>query len=177
MLTLGLYVRPWVKVEYPDLPAIGRFESTYFRPENWKPEYTNTAFLNARPDDRFWAGGIVAAVSEHAVRAMVGTARFSDPHATEYMIDTLLARRSKVLKAWLNDTNPLVSPSLGADGTLTFTNAAEDAGVGPSRRALHDSVVERVDNASGARTAIGSEQTFTDRHVQAPAAVIVKPIP
>ena len=105
------------------------------------------------------------------MRAMVGTARFSDPHATEYMIDTLLARRSKVLKAWLNDTNPLVSPSLGADGTLTFTNAAEDAGVGPA--AEHFTIQwSNVDNASGARTAIGSEQTFTDRRVQAPAAVI-----
>ena len=110
---------------------MARFESTYFRPENWKPEYANPAFVNARPDDRFWAARIVAAVSEPAVRAMVGTARFADPRATEYMIDTLLARRSKVLKSWLNDTNPLASPALSADGALTFINAAEDAGVGP----------------------------------------------
>src|SRR4029453_13129957 len=33
MLTLGFYVRPWVKVKYPDLPAIGRFESNYFQPD------------------------------------------------------------------------------------------------------------------------------------------------
>ncbi len=39
MLTFGLYVRPWIKVDYPDIPAIGRFESTYFRPEEWKPAY------------------------------------------------------------------------------------------------------------------------------------------
>jgi hypothetical protein len=171
MLTLGLYVRPWVKVEYPDLPAIGRFESTYFRPEAWKPEYANVAFLNARPEDRFWAARIVAAVPENAVRTMVKTAQFSDPHATEYMIDTILARRSKILKSWLNGTNPIVSPSLQQDGTLTFTNAAEDAGVGPA--ADHFTIQwSNVDNASGALTSIGQEQTFTERRVQAPASVI-----
>ena len=32
MLTLGFYVRPWIKVEYPDMPSVGRIESTYFNP-------------------------------------------------------------------------------------------------------------------------------------------------
>ena len=32
MLTLGFYVRPWIKVPYPDIPAVGRIESAYFRP-------------------------------------------------------------------------------------------------------------------------------------------------
>ena len=62
MLTLGLYVRPWIKVPYPDVPAVGRIESTYYRAENWKPDYPNPAFRNARPDDRFWAARIVAAL-------------------------------------------------------------------------------------------------------------------
>ena len=87
MLTLGFYVRPWLKVEYPDIPAIGRFESDYFRPEDWKPVYANPAFANARPEDRFWAARIVAAFTDDHVRAIVATARYSDPRATEYMID------------------------------------------------------------------------------------------
>jgi len=33
MLTLGLYVRPWLKVDYPEMPAVGRIESNYFRAE------------------------------------------------------------------------------------------------------------------------------------------------
>ena len=82
MLTLGLYVRPWLKVPYPDLPAVGRFESTYYRAENWKPDYPNPAFRNARPDDRFWAARIVAAVTEEAVARGGRTAKFTDPRAT-----------------------------------------------------------------------------------------------
>ena len=60
MLTLGFYVRPWIKVDYPDIPALGRIEATYFMPEEWKPEYPNPAFANARPEDRFWAARILA---------------------------------------------------------------------------------------------------------------------
>ena len=171
MLTLGLYVRPWIKVEYPDLPAIGRFESTYFRPEVWKPDYANAAFLNARPDDRFWAARIIAAVSSDAVRAIVETARFSDPRASQYMTETILARRSKVLKSWLNGTNPIVAPVLSADGALTFANAAEAAGVGPA--ADHYTIQWfSVDNGSGTLSAIAEQQTIRERWAQTPAGLI-----
>ena len=125
MLTLGLYVRPWVKVDYPDYPAVGRFEASYFLPQAWKPEYPNPAFRNARPEDRFWAARIVAAIPDEAVRDVVRTANFSDPRASEYLVSTLLTQKSKVLMAWLNGTNPIVNPSLSASGMLTFENAAE----------------------------------------------------
>ena len=129
MLTLGLYVRPWLKVPYPDVPAVGRFESTYYRAENWKPDYPNPAFRNARPDDRFWAARIVAAVNDEAVAAVVRTAKFTDPRATEYLTKTLLERRTKVLTAWLNGTNPVVDLALSETGELTFANAATRAAV------------------------------------------------
>ena len=109
MLTLGFYVRPWVKVQYPDIPAVGRLESTYFRPEHWKPEYPNPAFRNARPEDRFWAARIISRFSDEDVRAIVGSAQFDDPKATEYITETILARKAKVLAAWLNGTNPVIN--------------------------------------------------------------------
>ena len=40
LATLGLYVRPWMLVDYPDVPAsIGRFEGDAFDALKWKPEY------------------------------------------------------------------------------------------------------------------------------------------
>jgi hypothetical protein len=170
MLTLGLYVRPWVKVDYPDYASVGRFESTYFRPQAWKPEYRNPAFANARADDRFWAARILAAVPDEAVRRVVETARFSDPRASEYMIETLLSRKSKVLMAWLNDTNPLVNPTLDAAGALTFENAAERAGVA---KAAERYTVEwlRFDNSEGT-SGPASEVTVTEPRAQAPAQLL-----
>jgi hypothetical protein len=170
MLTLGLYVRPWIKVNYPDVPAVGRFESTYYRPETWKPDYPNPAFRNARLEDRFWAARIVAAFPDEAVAALVRTARFTDPRATEYLTQTLLERRAKVLRTWLNASNPIVNVALGSSGELTFENAAERAGV--AKAAEHYTVQwSRFDNASGTHHAIGREQTVTAAKAMAPAGL------
>ena len=171
MLTLGLYVRPWIKVPYPDLPAVGRIESSYFQPETWKPDYPNPAFRLARQDDRFWAGNILAAVPEEAVRAVVGAGRFSDARATEYLTDTLLVRRRKVLTATLNGTNPVVRPALSEAGVLTFENASVQAGVAePAERYAIEWL--RFDNASNTHERVGSEQNVTTTTAQAPAELL-----
>ena len=174
ILTLGFYVRPWVKVDYPELPAVGRLESNYFVPQAWKPEYANPAFLNARADDRFWAANIVAAFSDEAVRAIVETARYTDRRATEYLTETILARKAKVLTAWLNGVNPIVKPELSAAGVLTFENAAEEVGMAkPAERYTVE--WSRFDNATGAHEAAGSEQTVTERRAQAPEVLLASP--
>src|SRR5688500_3503233 len=62
--TLGLYVRPWMLIDYPDVPpSIGRLEGDSFDPLAWRPEYPNPAFDNLRPVDAFWAARIVARFS------------------------------------------------------------------------------------------------------------------
>ena len=171
MLTLGLYVRPWIKVPYPDLPAVGRIESSYFDPTLWKPDYPNPAFRLAGADDRFWAARIVAAVSEDAVRAAVTTGKYSDQRATDYLVETLLVRRRKVLAAWLNGTNPVVRPALDSSGQLTFENAAVQAGVAapPDRYTVEWS---RFDNASDTHERLGGEQAVTEPRAQAPSALL-----
>lgn len=171
MLTLGLYVRPWIKVPYPDVPAVGRFESTYYRAENWKPDYPNPAFRNARADDHFWAARIVSAFNDDAVGAVVRAARFTDPRATEYLTKTLLERKAKVLNTWLNGTNPVVDVALGSGGELTFANASERAGAGkPAEK--YTLQWSRFDNATGTHQAAGSEQTLREPKAQAPAALL-----
>lgn len=171
MLTLGFYVRPWVKVEYPNLPAVGRFEATYFRPENWKPEYPNPAFRNTRPEDRFWAARIIARISDEAITGIVASAQYSDPRSTEYMTETILARKAKVLMSWLNGSNPAVDFALDPDGRLTFQNAAVEAGV--SKAADRYTVAwSRFDNASSTHTTVGSEQTATTTAAQAPRELL-----
>ena len=174
MLTLGLYVRPWVKVPYPDIPAVGRIESTYFRPENWKPEYPNPAFRNARPEDRFWAARIVSRFSDADVRAIVGTAKFSDERAASYLTEVLLARKAKVLMTWLNGTNPVINVSLDETGRLRFDNAAEQ--VGMAKPADHYTIAwSRFDNATSTHARIGAEQTVTSPQAQAPKELLDSP--
>jgi hypothetical protein len=171
MLTLGFYVRPWIKVPYPDIPAVGRFESTYYRAEDWKPDYPNPAFKNARPEDRFWAARIVARFTDEMVDALVKTARFSDAEAPAYITRTLLERKSKVLDAWLNGTNPIVNVALDANGALTFENAAAAVGIGPAAE-RYTIQWSRFDNATGTHHDTGAEETLTDRRGHAPAALL-----
>jgi hypothetical protein len=154
LLTFGLYVRPWAKVDYPDVPpAVGRFESDFFDPVKWKPEYPLPAFDRMRPEDAFWAARIVARFDEPAVRAIVEKGRFTDSAAADYIVRTLMARREKVLRAWLNGVMPIVNPALGPSG-LTFGNAAVDAGVA-SAPAAYQVTWYAYDNGAGTHRRAG----------------------
>jgi hypothetical protein len=172
LATLGFYVRPWMLIDYPDVPpSIGRFEGDAFDPVQWKPEYPNPAFDNTRPDDAFWAARIVSRFSDAAVRAVVEKAQYSDPAATEYMTKTLITRRDKVVRTWLNGVNPVIDPVLGADGALTFANAAVAAGVAqpPASYTLQ---WFRLDNATDARTNAASVVTVSTARAQAPPSLL-----
>lgn len=171
MLTLGLYVRPWIRVPYPEIPAVGRIESTYYRAEEWKADYPNPAFKNAAEDDRFWAARIVAGFSDDAVRAIVATARFTDQAATEHLTKVILERRTKVLTAWLNATNPLVNLALSPAGELTFENQAEEAAVANAAE-RYTAQWSRFDNASGQLEPFGGEMTATSPRLQAPGDLL-----
>ena len=80
-----------------------------------------------RPDDAFWAARIVAQFTDEALAAIVKKAAFREQRAADYILSVLIKRRDKVVKTWLNGTNPVVNFRLANDGTLTFDNAAVNA--------------------------------------------------
>jgi hypothetical protein len=169
--TLGFAVRPWMRIDYPDVPSsVGRFEGEAFEPMAWKPEYPNPAFDNMRPDDAFWGARIVAKFTDEAIRAIVEKARYRDPAATEYITQTLITRRDKVLATWLNGVNPVIDPVLSADGGLTFQNAALAARVADDPRS-YTLQWFRLDNATDARTNIGDATTAPGARATAPASL------
>jgi hypothetical protein len=163
LASLGLYVRPWIKVDYDESRrAVGRFEADFFDPLAWRPEYPNVAFDNMRADDAFWAARLVARFSDEAIRAVVAKARYSEIGAAGQVASILIERRDKVLRAWLTGVNPVVDAVLGADGVLRFENAAVQAGVASAPTSY---VVRwaRFDNATGAESGV------VERTVDTPA--------
>jgi hypothetical protein len=159
LATLGLYVRPWMLIDYPNVPkSIGRFEGDAFDPEAWKPEYPNPAFDNMRPDDAFWAARIVSRFSDSAIRAVVEKAQYSDPAATDYMTQTLIKRRDKVLQTWLNGVNPAVDLALTGAGRLTWTNAAVAARAATAAQS-YTLRWFALDNGTNERRDLGTPQT------------------
>ena len=168
LATLGLYVRPWMTIDYPPVPrSVGRIEAERFDPVRWKPEYPNPAFDNMRPDDAFWGARIVSKFSNEAIRAIVEKARYTDPAATDYVTKTIIERRNKVVAAWINQVCPIVETALSPQGTLTFRNAAIDANAAtaPDHYLLH---WFRFDNATDQRTPVGEPIVVSSETARAP---------
>ena len=172
LFTLGLYVRPWMTIKYPHVPkSVGRLEAERFDPLKWKPEYPNPAFENVRPDDAFWAARIVSKFSDEAIRAVVEKAAYSDPAATDYITKTIIARRNKVVAAWINQVCPVVDAALSADGTVTFANAAVDAKAAtpPERYELK---WFKFDNTTDERTPVGEPVTASSGSARVPDGLL-----
>jgi hypothetical protein len=172
LFSLGLWTRPWIRVEYPNVAkSVGRFEAGFFDPAAWRPEYPNPAFDNMRADDAFWAADLISRFSDEAIRAVVEKADYSEQRAADYVTATLIARKKKVLAEWLTGVNPIVKPELAADGAFTFENAAVRAGVSapPSEYVLTWS---RFDNASGSNSEPTEEVRTSAPRATAPRAVL-----
>ena len=172
LASLGVYVRPWLRVHYPDVPvSVGRFESESFDPESWRPEYPNPAFRNLRIDDAFWAARIVSRFSDDAIAAIVSRAEYADPTAAEYIAETLRIRRDKVARHWLNQLNPVETFRLSADGRLTFESAAVRAGVATPPQ-FYVLTWFQLDNVSHEREPFGTEMWIEDAVADAPSRLL-----
>ena len=168
LATFGLYVRPWMTIDYPRVPpSVGRLEAERFDPLEWKPEYPNPAFDNMRPDDAFWGARIVSRFSDDAIRAAVEKAAYTDPAATDFVTRTIITRRDKVVAAWINGVCPVVDATLSADGTLSFSNAAvaAKAATAPTQYQLN---WFSFDNTTGQRTAVGAPAITGGESARAP---------
>jgi hypothetical protein len=136
-ISLGVWDRPWRHVEYPDYPAIGRFEGDFFQPELWRPEYPNPAFERMLPADAFWAVRIILRFTDEMIRAIVKTGRLHDPQAEEYLVRTLIKRRDKIIRHYLPQVSPLdefrIVPASGG-ASLAFDNLMIRAGIASSDR-------------------------------------------
>src|SRR5262249_12946785 len=127
--TLGLAVPYWAKAKFPHDPAVGGFDSSAFRPDNWLPDYPNAAFLNRLPDDEFWGAKQVMAFTDEQIRAIVRVAEFSDPRSEQYVADTIIARRDKIGRVYFPRVLPLDGFAV-ENGQLTFHDLAEEHKMG-----------------------------------------------
>ena len=130
MLSFGLRTPTYRKVEWPEFPkyeAIGRWESTFYAPQDWRNDYPNPAFVRMTDRDAFWAARIIMRFTREELAAIVETGQISDPDAAEYFLDTLIERQHKSARYYMDRLNPIDEFDVTGEG-LRFVNLSEHYG-------------------------------------------------
>ena len=109
LFTLGLHVTPDEKSTPLISPDVGIFSARDFDPAEWKPSVRVMPFDNMTEQDAAWATRIILSLTEEELRAIVKTAEYTNPRATDYILKTLLERRQMIARHWLKTTNPLAN--------------------------------------------------------------------
>jgi hypothetical protein len=158
-LSFGFRIPRWRTVDFYTSPAIGRLpaDHTDWDPDLWTPRFPNAAFLRARGDDKFWAARKVQGITPEMIAAAVREGQFTDKTAAEFLAKAINDRRKMILGRYLPAVNPVVDVSLDSPGTLSFANAAVQAGVA---QAPGEYLVtwSSFDNASSTAMEIGQTQ-------------------
>ena len=106
--TLGVEKRTWEGRMPSALHGVGMLDVDGFDPGAWKPDSpAYVPFLDADRFDSFWGAKIVIRFTRDQLRAVVESARLSDPRAVEYITDTLVARQRATARYWFERVNPL----------------------------------------------------------------------
>jgi hypothetical protein len=152
--TLGIRDRPWrgVRYAYPLYAEVGRIESEFFEPSNWKPEYPNPAFDRLLADDGFWAAKIVARFSDEAVRAIVETGDYLSEDAEDFLTEIIARRRDKVVAHYFLALDPL--DGFEAEDALTFRHLGVEHGLGAVQGYRYEWF--GFDNETGETTPLGA---------------------
>jgi hypothetical protein len=107
LLALGLWKRPWEGQAPTPWPSVGYFAATHFDPRGWREAYPFWPFYEMDAADAYWGARLVMRFDRPTIEAIVARARLSEPAAAAYIVDTLLARRDAIGRAFLDDVTPL----------------------------------------------------------------------
>jgi hypothetical protein len=127
-LTLGLVEDTWVALERPEgLDEVGLFDVATFEPKAWKPDLPHSAMADMTARDGFWAAKVLSGFTDENLRTIVEQGQFQNPAAAEYILETLIGRRNKIVRYWFAEIPPLDFFTLTTEG-IDFHDLAVERG-------------------------------------------------
>jgi hypothetical protein len=154
LIGFGIYSPAWQRVNYPEIDAVGPFESTLFDPADWQPNYQAAALANHLPDDDYWAAKLLMAFTDEDIRTIVQTAQYSDARASEWISRCLIERRDKIAHYCFERVLPLDNFRLEGD-RLEFEDLAVRYGFRQARE--YTIRWSEFDNITGEHRSIESQ--------------------
>ncbi|MEO8551753.1 MAG: hypothetical protein ABI678_17370 [Kofleriaceae bacterium] len=115
LASFGMRAPPYLGLERSPFRSVGLFESKRFDPEQWKPALPNPAFYQRTREDLFWAAAIIATIQPSQIRAAVEAGHYTEEGATNYVVETLLERRRKILEFAFEGFLEVTRPRLRAN--------------------------------------------------------------
>lgn len=94
---MGLRHTPWPADGRQFSEAVGYFDSS-FPVDRYRANYPNLAWAEMTREDGLWAAGLMAKYTDAQMRAIVGLAKYSRPEDADYVFNTLMARRKRILE-------------------------------------------------------------------------------
>ncbi|HSK02545.1 MAG TPA: hypothetical protein VK932_14935, partial [Kofleriaceae bacterium] len=107
LVSFGLWKRPWEGIERPALRGVGLLEAAHYDPGAWRPNSLYWPLEDKDRFDAFWGAKLLMRFSPAQLAAIVGEARFTDPRASRYMLEALIARQRKTARYWFDRVAPL----------------------------------------------------------------------
>jgi hypothetical protein len=140
LVSAGTLQRTWEERRDPKLRGVGLFEAETFDPGAWKPDYPSyLPFLTADRFDKFWGAKILIRFTREQIHAIVETGKLTDPAATEYVTDTLVARQRLVAAHWFARVNPLDRFTV-SDDRLCFDDLSVRYGFAPAAQTSYQAI-------------------------------------
>ena len=129
LVSAGAYRRAWEARRVPELRGVGLYDAHSFDPGHWRPASAGYVPLTTVDRyDAFWATKILIRFTREQLHALVLSAQYSDPRATEYLTDTLVARQRATAAYWFDRVNPLDRFTV-EHGTVCFDDLALRYGI------------------------------------------------
>lgn len=132
-LTFGLIRRPWDEVKMdPRFPNLGYYDIEHFEPLNYSPQTPLVRWARAQDTDLAWMARKLARMTLSHVQVAAKQGRWSNPAEEARLVEIMMGRRAKILRASFAKTSPLADLTMKGPSRFCATDLGITTGMSPA---------------------------------------------